>query len=531
MHPLTTWSLRWRLGAATIAFALAVATVVALSVIALLAVRSQQRQVVDRSYRAVTLGNGRFIDQLNAETAVRGFALTRDRVTLQPYTSLQSPGYDADEATVRKLIAGDRASLAGLDEWNAATQRWLTTWAQPVIQRIESSPKAGLPTAEVLHGKALFDHVRATYRRFSDDLIAKRVAATRRLSTLTTLLFAAVAFAVVSVLAASIALWLALRRWVLDPLSDLAAQTRLVQGGDLQHVVELKGPRELASVATDVDGMRSELVAQLAQVERARLELEMTGQALAERADELARSNRDLEQFAYVASHDLQEPLRKIASFCQLLEQRYKGQLDERADSYIDFAVDGAKRMQQLINDLLAFSRVGRAQGTFVDVDLDGCLDRALANLSDAIAEAGAVIDREPLPTVPGDPGLLTQLFQNLIGNSLKFRGAEPPRITMTAARRDAVWEMCCRDNGIGIDPQYAERIFVIFQRLHGKDEYAGTGIGLALCKRIVEHHGGTIWLDPTPAAGTTFRWTLPVVAPARISPQHITVPLQMEAS
>jgi signal transduction histidine kinase len=473
--------------------------------------------VINRYFRAVTITNTRFVDQIDAETAVRGFGLTDDPETLQPIKAIASPGYRNDLSELRDLVRSDPRVLAAFQSWDAAAQTWYTTWAEPAVSSIRQNGP-GLPTPTVLQGKQLFDTVRSRYGSFADLLVTKRNSAGHRLRTLTTLLFVAVLFAVLSVLLAAVALWVALRRWVLGPLDQLADGTREVRRGDLDHVVEVHGPRELAAVAADVDNMRSDLVEQLAQVEGARVALEAVGAALEERAAELGRSNRDLEQFAYVASHDLQEPLRKVASFCQLLEQRYKGQLDERADQYIGFAVDGAKRMQQLINDLLAFSRVGRSNVAFVDVDLERCLDTALENLSGAVETADAEIVRGPLPVLPGDGGLLTQLFQNLIANALKFRGPQPPRIEITAIRRDAEWELCVADNGIGIDPQYAERIFVIFQRLHGKDEYTGTGIGLALCKRIVEHHGGTIWLDSdrsasTRSGGAAFRWTLPVVA------------------
>lgn len=504
--------------------------VVAIAAALLVAVRSQQRLVIDRYFRAVTLTNARFVDQVDAETAVRGYALTHDPATLQPLDSLRSASYAADERTVTRLVHGDGATIRALGAWDAASNRWYDEWAEPAISQIGTDPGAGLSRATVLRGKQLFDIVRSAYRTFSDRLVAKRQAASHRLTTLTTLLFVAVAFAVVMVLLAAGAAWIALRRWVLDPLSGLAGETRLVQAGELDHEVRVSGPREILAVAGDVENMRRELVAHLAQVEQARVELERAGAELVTRAEELARSNRDLEQFAYVASHDLQEPLRKVASFCQLLEQRYQGQLDERAHSYIAFAVDGAKRMQQLINDLLAFSRVGRSSAPFADVDLGWALDTALQNLSETIAEANAEIVREPLPTVPGDPALLTQLFANLIGNSVKFRGELPLRITITATRRRQVWELCCADNGIGIDPQYADRIFVIFQRLHGKDEYAGTGIGLSLCKRIVEHHGGTIWLDRDHVGGAAFRWTLPVVD-RRVAPAPLYTPSHPEAS
>jgi len=250
--------------------------------------------------------------------------------------------------------------------------------------------------------------------------------------------------------------------------------------------------------------MRRRIRAELAAMEDAR-------EQLAAQAEELARSNTDLEQFAYVASHDLQEPLRKVTSFCQLLQRRYQGQLDERADQYIEFAVDGAKRMQALINDLLAFSRVGRTTEAFVEVDCDEALDRALHNLENAIEDAGAEVVRlTPLPMVEGDPSLLAALFQNVLGNAVKFRREVPPRVEIGAGRSDGEWSFRVSDNGIGIDEAYAERVFVIFQRLHAKDLYPGTGIGLALCKKIVEFHGGRIWIDTAAASGTTVCWTLP---------------------
>jgi light-regulated signal transduction histidine kinase (bacteriophytochrome) len=203
--------------------------------------------------------------------------------------------------------------------------------------------------------------------------------------------------------------------------------------------------------------------------------------------------------------------LRKVASFCQLLERRYKGQLDDRGEQYIEFAVDGAKRMQQLINDLLAFSRVGRLTTGFTEVDLSAALAQALTQLDLVVSEAGAQVTSDPLPTVQGENTLLVQLFQNLIGNGVKFSGEGTPRIHIGVRRDGDVWEFCCADNGIGIEPQYQDKIFVIFQRLHGRDVYGGTGIGLAMCKKIVEYHGGRMWLDTTVTEGATFRWTLPV--------------------
>lgn len=226
---------------------------------------------------------------------------------------------------------------------------------------------------------------------------------------------------------------------------------------------------------------------------------------------ELECSNAELQQFAYVASHDLQEPLRMVASYVQLLARRYQGKLDDDADEFINFAVDGAGRMQGLINALLDYSRVGTRGKPFEPTDCEIVLNRALANLQAATIESGAEVDHKPLPTVMADDVQLTQLFQNLIGNAIKFHNEKPPRVHVSAEKKGQEWVFSVQDNGIGIAPEYAQRIFLIFQRLHDRSEYKGTGIGLAVCKKIVERHGGRIWVDSQPGQGSTFYFTLPV--------------------
>jgi signal transduction histidine kinase len=240
--------------------------------------------------------------------------------------------------------------------------------------------------------------------------------------------------------------------------------------------------------------------------------LEAAQQALEKAVTELRRSNQELEQFAYVASHDLQEPLRKIASFCNLLESRYADQLDDRANVYLHYIVDGAMRMQALVNDLLLYSRVTTRGMEFALTDTNDVLQEALANLDVAVAESNACVTHDPLPTAYGDTKQLARLFQNLIGNAIKYRGEAPPEVHVSVLKKGDEWVFSVRDNGIGIAPEYAERIFVIFQRLHTREEYGGTGIGLSVCKKIVERHGGRIWVESEEGCGATFYFSLPQV-------------------
>ncbi len=231
---------------------------------------------------------------------------------------------------------------------------------------------------------------------------------------------------------------------------------------------------------------------------------------LTEKMAELARSNADLEQFAYVASHDLQEPLRMVAAYTQLLAERYRGQLDENADKYIGYASEGALRMQSLIQDLLAFSRVGRNGGARSHVDCNAAMDEVLLSLGPAMQESGAVVTQGALPAVWADRSRMIQVLQNLIGNAIKFRGKEAPAISVQAEKAGQEWVFSVSDNGIGIAPEHAENVFVVFQRLHTRTEYPGNGIGLAICKKIIEHLGGKIWVETAAGHGSIFKFTIP---------------------
>jgi signal transduction histidine kinase len=236
-------------------------------------------------------------------------------------------------------------------------------------------------------------------------------------------------------------------------------------------------------------------------------------ETLSRKVEELARSNKDLEQFAYVASHDLQEPLRMVASYTQLLGERYRGKLDETADKYIGYAVEGAQRMQTLIQDLLAFSRAGRKDPGKDNVDCNAVMKDALLNLAASIQESGAVVVADDLPVVAADRLQLGQLLQNLIGNAIKFRKGHAPAISVKAEAAGDFWQFSVSDNGIGISAEHGEDIFSVFHRLHTRTEYPGNGIGLSICRKIVEHYGGKIWVESTPVEGSTFKFTLPAHA------------------
>jgi light-regulated signal transduction histidine kinase (bacteriophytochrome) len=237
-------------------------------------------------------------------------------------------------------------------------------------------------------------------------------------------------------------------------------------------------------------------------------------------SEALCRSNEELAQFAYVASHDLQEPLRKIASFCKLLGEHCRGRLDADADRYIDFAIDGSRRMQTLITDLLALSQVDSRARPSVVCDTCVACDAAIERLEVAIEESGATVTRGVLPSLEADVNQVTQLFQNLIGNAIKFCGDRHPEVRITATRRGGDWEFVVRDDGIGIAPEFHEQIFGVFRRLHGREEFPGNGIGLAICKKIVERSGGRIWVDSVPGRGSKFRFTLPAGSTNMVGPK-----------
>jgi signal transduction histidine kinase len=453
----------------------------------------------------------------NQESGIRGYAIAADRHFLVPYT--QGKRDEASSAARLREFIGDRpALLADLEAIETQAADWRRGYAEPLAASVTSGRPKPLDQQKADQGKKEFDRLRALWAKQNTDL-AKAVEEGRsHLAHERKVRNWVLAGMVAVFLLAGLASAVLVRILVTRPLEALGMASRRVSGGDFSHVITSGGPADLTAVANAVEGMRWHIVAELEASREQQQELARQAADLDEQAVELRRSNAELEQFAYVASHDLQEPLRKIASFCQLLEKRYGDKLDDRGRQYIDFAVDGARRMQVLINDLLTFSRVGRVNDARVPVGLDQALDKALANLGTAVEESDARVDRpERLPEVVGDPTLLTMLWQNLVGNALKFRHPDrTPHVSITCGTDPDEPDnllVSVTDNGIGIPEQFKEKVFIIFQRLHGRDAYGGTGIGLALCKKIVEQHGGKIWIDTAHTDGTRFCFTLPSLA------------------
>jgi signal transduction histidine kinase len=466
--------------------------------------RQRVLNVLDPAALQVQRLDTALVDQ---ETGVRGYALSGQRDFLAPYTSgvaEEQAAIKALQAIISKLPGGAAADLQSVI---ARADFWRTHYAQPTINHVARTGKP-VVSPDILTGKADFDALRGKVAALQAEISTARASAVAALNDSAAVLDVVFIAVAVGLAAIVVLLALGLRATAIRPLHRLAAEVRRVAGGDFAHEVSLTGPQEVTSLAADVNSMRERILQELAATRDANSVLQAHTQ-------ELERSNSELEQFAYLASHDLQEPLRKVASFTQLLQRRYAGQLDARADQYIEFAVDGAKRMQALINDLLQYSRVGRSAREPALVSSDAAMAQARNNLAAAMEETGATVETGHLPLVLAELTLLTAVFQNLLSNALKFSGGKPPRIVITTSRDEPFWLFAFTDNGIGIEPEYAERIFVIFQRLHERTAYPGTGIGLAMTRKIIEYFGGRIWLDTTYTEGSRFLFTLPMPAEA----------------
>lgn len=410
---------------------------------------------------------------IDAETGERGYLLTGDESYLAPYNGAASRVHE-NTKDLRELTSDNPVQQRALDRLEPLIESRVALLQHAIEIRKQGGLAAGADFVAEGSGKREMDEARteiAAMRQEESGLLEQRSLGVERTSRRT--------------------------REVIVTGNVLALLFLVLAGVVVQREMGRRKDAEekIRSLNVDLERRVDERTAELA-----------------ERMKDLARSNSELQQFAYVASHDLQEPLRMVASFTQLLGRRYKEKLDDDARDFINYAVDGATRMQTLITDLLSYSRVGTQGKPLESTRCDEVLDRVLNNnLRLAIKESGAVITRDPLPTVMADPLQLGQLFQNLIANAIKFRGKDPPRVQIFAERRNGDWEISVCDNGIGISPEHADRIFVIFQRLHTKTEYPGTGIGLAICKKIAERHGGRIWVEPTPGGGSTFRFAIPL--------------------
>jgi signal transduction histidine kinase len=512
------WPLRRIVNVAVLALLLfSVAAVVAggIALVRLHDARDRVVNVIDPATLAVQQLDNALVNQ---ETGVRGYALSGQRSFLAPYTA----GVTAQQSAVASLrrLAGQlpAATTSDLDSVISQADYWRGHYAQPTVSQVSRTGKPVVGSPDITTGKADFDALRAKVAVLQANVANARSSALATLNDATSSLdavFIAVAIGLAFII---VLLALGLRATAIRPLHRLAAQARQVADGDFEHEVTVRGPREVTQLAADVNTMRERILRELSSTQDANRNLQA-------HAAELQRSNAELEQFAYVASHDLQEPLRKVASFTQLLQRRYAGKLDARADQYIEFAVDGAKRMQALINDLLAYSRVGRSDSEPALVSSDAALTQARANLAEQIEESGATIETGHLPLVLAELPLLIAVFQNLLSNALKFNGGRSPRVVITVRRDEPFWLFSFSDNGIGIEPEYAERIFVIFQRLHERGAYTGTGIGLAMTRKIIEYFGGRIWLDTTFTGGTRFCFTLPM--PQETLAAELTEPLE----
>jgi signal transduction histidine kinase len=496
------WPLGRIIGVGMLVLGVVLIASIVVAAVSLSSLSDSRSRVVNTLDPAAFHGSQLYAALLNQETGLRGYLLSGQQSFLQPYT-MGLADQKTEVARLNQLLTGLPAAQQDLKTVLTDVTAWRSGYAQPAIAQVAASGKP-LVSPDINAGKAAFDRVRTPLARLQAYLTAQRTQAAAGLNNSSGILdFTGIASALVLLLVV-LAIGIALRAAAIRPLTRLAGDARQVASGDFDHEVDPSGPREIHTLAVDVNRMRQRILRELAAVRSANVTLES-------RALDLERSNAELEQFAYVASHDLQEPLRKVASFCQLLQRRYIGQLDARADQYIEFAVDGAKRMQLLIDDLLTFSRVARTDRQAVLISAASALSQARVNLAAEIRRSGVTIETAELPVVRAEFSLLTSLFQNLIGNAIKFRGERPPLIQVSVARRDDLWELAIADNGIGIEPEFADRIFVIFQRLHDRAAYAGTGIGLAMCRKIVEHYGGTIWLDTDYQEGARFCFTLPV--------------------
>jgi signal transduction histidine kinase len=426
-----------------------------------------------------------------------------NKATANAYRQTRDGANDSYDQLLRALPGDQKSDAMG---WKASLDRAIELGDQ-TLKRLEQGENPAAASGDMANitvrtseaEQALLSFIAVEGQQFQTSL-ANAQQATNSLMTLMLVLIG-IALAVAVLFSYYIS------RAIARPITRLTEATSELSSGNLGITVEAASRDEIGTLAMSFNAMSEDLKESHEELTALTATLE---RRVADRTAELARSNAELEQFAYVASHDLQEPLRAVSSYAELLEMRYAENLDDRARKYIGHMVSGVERMQALINDLLTYSRIGTRGKEFVPTDINKVLDEALENLKESIKENQAVVIRDALPTAEVDGPQIRQLFQNLIGNAVKFHGEARPEVRVSAEREGVAWRFSVKDNGIGIEEKYASRIFEIFQRLHGRTEYPGTGIGLSICRRIVERHGGRIWVESEPGTGSTFYFTVP---------------------
>jgi signal transduction histidine kinase len=462
------------------------------------AVREQQAagRLALRSQQAIGAGSALETSLVNLENGVRGYVASGRERLLEPFRTARRT-YPGQAERLSRLVANEPVQQAAVREITTGIDDYVSLWALPLVGLAENRREVAQSVLATGTGRARLDGLRADlaqlFARERSVAADRERRAERRSSVAVTL--GLIGMGLVALVA--LGMWLGLRRSVLRPVERVAAATRAVADGDLAVHVPADREDEIGTLARSFNEMTDAL-------RRSREELDA-------RTSELERSNQDLEQYAQMASHDLQAPLATIDLYLRLIERRLPDASQEELLQLLEGVGGSTDRMRSLVRDLLHLARVGRGEPRREPLDTEAVLGQALENLAGPITERGADVDTGPLPVVSGDPGQLSLLFQNLVGNAIKFSDGDAPRVSISASIEGEHAQFSVRDNGIGIDPKHAERIFQPFQRLHGEDRYEGTGIGLAICQRIVSHHGGRIWAEGRVGSGSTFRFTLPL--------------------
>jgi signal transduction histidine kinase len=472
------------------------------------AVREQQSagRLALRSQQAIGAGSTLETSLVNLENGVRGYVASGRERLLEPFRTARRT-YPGQAQRLSRLVADEPRQQAAVRRITSGINDYVALWALPLVGLAENRRAVAQSVLATGTGRERLDTLRAelaTLFARERSVAAERERRADRRSDVAVIV-GLLGMGLVALVA--LGMWLGLRRTILRPVERVATATRAVADGDLTVHVPADREDEIGTLARSFNDMTDAL-------NRSHTELDA-------RTRDLERSNHDLEQYAQMASHDLQAPLATIDLYLRIIERRLPDASQEELLQLLEGVGGSTDRMRSLVRDLLHLARVGRGEPRREPLDTGEVLDQALEDLAGPITDKGADVTAGPLPVVSGDRGQLSLLFQNLVGNAIKFSDADAPQVNVTASVEGAQAQFAVRDNGIGIDPQHAERIFQPFQRLHGEDRYEGTGIGLAICQRIVSHHGGRIWAESSVGAGSTFRFTLPLADDPPPPPAH----------